>query len=142
MINWITGALLSIAAVSAPLDNSEDEARAQKLMREIRCVACENEPVSQSAAPIAEDMRARIRSLVDSGATDQEVRDWFEARYGAHALFRPSSEGAGGLLIWLGPFVLLASGIGIAIAVRNWSGEAEAVPVAPESLDQAPDTET
>lgn len=93
-----------------PLDDPAQEARAQSLMRELRCVACENEPVSQSAAPIAEDMRTRIREMIEQGASDQEVRDWFESRYGEFVLFRPKGRGFSGAILWGGPFLLLAIG--------------------------------
>lgn len=131
-------AVIVTLLVSAPLEDPALEDRAQALMREIRCVACENEPVSQSAAPIAEDMRARIRDLVSEGATDQEVRDWFEARYGAHALFRPPMRGIGGWLLWLAPVGLLIIGGGLAfsVAARKSASEIEAV-----AADQTPDTD-
>ena len=104
-----------------PLDDPAEEARAQALMRELRCVACENEPVSQSAAPIAEDMRERIREMVGEGSTDQDVRDWFESRYGEFVLFRPKGQGFSGAILWIGPFLLLAGGalIGFLTARRK-----------------------
>ena len=83
-----------------PLADPDAEARAQSLMREIRCVACENEPVSQSSAAIAEDMRIRIREMVDAGASDKEVRDWFVSRYGEFVLFRPPARDPSGWLLW------------------------------------------
>lgn len=98
---------------STPLPDSGEEARAQDLMREIRCVACENEPISQSAAPIAEDMRDRVREMVGEGASDAEVRDWFADRYGEFVLFRPEADGVSGWLLWGGPFLLLLIGLGI-----------------------------
>jgi len=98
-----------------PLQDPAEEARAQSLMREIRCVACENEPVSQSSASIAEDMRARVREMILEGSTDQQVRDWFESRYGEFVLFRPKGRGLGGTLLWAGPFLLLAGGAAIGI---------------------------
>ncbi|MEL6257655.1 MAG: cytochrome c-type biogenesis protein CcmH, partial [Pseudomonadota bacterium] len=73
-MTWFVSALLAAVLLDTPLTDADQEARALALMREIRCVACENEPVSQSAAPIAEDMRARIRELVADGKTDAEIR--------------------------------------------------------------------
>ena len=104
-----------------PLDDPAEEARAQSLMREIRCVACENEPVSQSSAAIAEDMRERVREMIREGSSDQEVRDWFESRYGEFVLFRPKGRGLGGVLLWAGPFLLLGLGavIGVLTARRR-----------------------
>jgi cytochrome c-type biogenesis protein CcmH len=97
-------------AADTPLTNPRDEARAQALMREIRCVVCENEPVSQSTADIAVDMRRVIREQVEQGQSDSAVRKFFSEKYGEFVLFRPSVTGAG-LLLWAFPFVLLA-GVG------------------------------
>jgi cytochrome c-type biogenesis protein CcmH len=90
-----------------PLDDSRQEARAQALMREIRCVVCENEPVSHSTADIAVDMRRQIRTQVAEGVSDDAVRKYFSDRYGDFVLFRPPSNGLG-VLIWLFPFALVA----------------------------------
>lgn len=99
-----------------PLPDARDEARAQALMREIRCVVCENEPVSQSTADIAVDMRRTIRTQIETGASDTEVRRFFSDRYGQFVLFRPPTSGLG-LLLWAFPFALLA-GVGLAIGLK------------------------
>lgn len=103
----------------APLSDPDAEARAQSLMREIRCVACENEPVSQSAAPIAEDMRIQIREMVGEGASDTEVRDWFVSRYGEFVLFRPPARDLSGWLLWGLPFVLLVTGLAAGLTLAR-----------------------
>jgi len=123
--------------VAQPLPDPADEARAQALMREIRCVACENEPISQSASDIAEDMRARVRALIADGKSDAEVRGWFSERYGDFVLFRPKAKGFGGMLLWGLPFVLLI-GVGGAIALSRRSGTAviEAVSADHEHVDE------
>ncbi|MBK8200035.1 MAG: cytochrome c-type biogenesis protein CcmH [Acidobacteria bacterium] len=108
----------------APLADPDAEARAQSLMREIRCVACENEPVSQSSAAIAEDMRVRIREMVDAGASDTEVRDWFVSRYGEFVLFRPPARDVSGWLLWGLPFGLLAVGAATGIFLARKGGRA------------------
>lgn len=117
-------------AAGAPLEDPAQEMRAQALMREVRCVACENEPVSQSSAPIAEDMRARIREMVAEGATDAEIRDWFVSRYGEFVLFRPPARDLASWLLWGFPFILLGAGavIGVVLAMnaKRKSGEVEA----------------
>jgi len=119
----VTLALLA----ESPLPDAAEEARAQKLMREIRCVACENEPVSQSSAAIAEDMRVRIREMIADGASDAEVRDWFVSRYGEFVLFRPPASDPSGWLLWGLPFVLLLAGgaAGLALARKAHTKAAE-----------------
>jgi cytochrome c-type biogenesis protein CcmH len=109
-----------LTTTEAPLPDSSQEARAQALMREIRCVVCENEPVSQSTADIAVDMRRVIRRQVAEGRTDDEVRGYFTGKYGQFVSFRPPTQGLG-LLLWAFPFLLL---VGAAIAI--WTRLAKA----------------
>jgi cytochrome c-type biogenesis protein CcmH len=111
----VTLALLA----ETPLPDAADEARAQKLMREIRCVACENEPVSQSSAAIAEDMRVRIREMIADGASNEDIRDWFVSRYGEFVLFRPPASDPSGWLLWGLPFALLLAGGGAGLALAR-----------------------
>jgi cytochrome c-type biogenesis protein CcmH len=105
-------------ATEAPLPDASQEARAQGLMREIRCVVCENEPVSQSTADIAVDMRRKIREQVVEGKSDSDIRGYFIDRYGGYVTFRPPVEGLG-LLLWVFPFLLLA-GVGGLIGWRSF----------------------
>lgn len=105
-----------VIGADTPLENPADEARAQSLMREIRCVVCDSEPVSHSTADIAMDMRRQIRQQVDEGRSNGEIRAFFKDRYGQYVLLRPPSDGAG-MLIWLFPFVLLL-GVGGLIGAR------------------------
>jgi len=100
----------------APLPDPALEARAQALMREIRCTVCENEPVSQSTADMAVDARRRIREEIAKGASDSEVRDFFVSRFGQYVSFRPPVEGWT-LALYAFPFALLA-GAGVFMGIR------------------------
>lgn len=99
-----------------PLADATREARAQGLMRELRCVVCENEPISQSTADIAVDMRRVVRVQIDKGETDEQVRKYFVDRYGQFVTFRPPLDGWG-VALWVFPFLLLL-GVGGAIGYR------------------------
>lgn len=127
----LAAAFLIAFMAETPLSDPAEEARAQALMREIRCVACENEPVSQSSAPIAGDMRVQIRELIAEGASDREVRDWFVSRYGEFVLFRPPSGDPAGWLLWGLPFLLLAGGATIGLALAR-KGRKDASAIQPE----------
>ncbi len=130
-------ALLMAVVVSGdfPLPDAQKEARAQSLMREIRCVVCENEPVSQSTADIAVDMRRVIRQQVEAGSDDNQVRKFFSDRYGQFVLFRPPTSGLG-LLLWIFPFGLLLVAGGV-IAARLAGNRKKALLPLPD--DQADD---
>jgi cytochrome c-type biogenesis protein CcmH len=100
-----------IAAVApAALADPAQEARAQSLEREIRCVQCENEPIAQSTADIAADMRRLVRERVAAGDSDEEIRTYFRQRYGDFVLFRPPWD-ARTWALWGAPFLLLGAGL-------------------------------
>ena len=103
-------ALLVLAVMVAPLDDPRQEARAQALEQEIRCVVCENEPISQSTADIAADMRREVRAQIASGASDSDIRAFFRERYGDFVLLRPPLD-ARTWALWLAPLGLLAFGL-------------------------------
>lgn len=97
-------------AAAAALPDPRQEARAQRLEAEIRCVVCENEPISESVSDRAEDMRREVRARIAAGDTDAEVRDYFADRYGEYVLLRPRLQ-AQTLALWLAPalfFVIAA----------------------------------
>ncbi len=112
-----------IAAIApAALADPVQVARAQALEREIRCVQCENEPIAQSTADIAADMRRLVRERVAAGDSDAKIRAYFRQRYGDFVLFRPPWD-ARTWALWGAPFLLLAAGLAGVIAVRRRPGE-------------------
>lgn len=85
------------------------EERLKNLSKELRCVVCQNEALSDSPADLADSMRQEIRGLIREGKTDQEVIEFLTARYGDFVLFRPPFKPLT-YLLWIGPFVFLGFG--------------------------------
>lgn len=102
--------LLALALAVAPLADPGQEARALALEQELRCVVCVSEPISQSGAEAAQDMRRLLRERIAAGDTDQEVRRYFADRYGDYVLLRPPLKPQTALL-WLAPAGLFLLGL-------------------------------
>ena len=85
--------------------------RSAELNKQILCPQCSGQTIHQSQAPIAQDMRTRVCSLIDEGLSDEEILDYFIARYGENVLAEPPKSGFS-LTIWLIPFVAMGLGIG------------------------------
>ena len=94
----------------------EMEARYRALIDEFRCPKCLNTNLSGSDAPIARDLRKTVwRLLVQEGMSDQEVRDFLQARYGDFVLYNPPFK-PGTWLLWLAPVIFGL--IGLLVLVR------------------------
>jgi cytochrome c-type biogenesis protein CcmH len=99
------------------------EQRARDLSREIRCVVCQSQAVSDSDADIARELRAMIREQIAVGKSDQEIRDFLVARYGDFVLFDPPFK-ASTYVLWIGPFaILVLAAIGVALFFRRRAEE-------------------
>ena len=92
----------------------EEEARAQALMREVRCMVCSGESILDSNAAQAQDMRRFVREQVAQGADDDAVREALVQRFGYAVLMRPPMD-SNTLLLWAAPVVFLALGGGLLI---------------------------
>jgi cytochrome c-type biogenesis protein CcmH len=118
------------AAPDQPLTSASQEARAQTLFQDIRCVVCQHESIADSPAGIAADMRRLVREEIASGATDESIRDDLVRRWGDYILFKPPVKAATWLL-WFGPLalVLLVGGVFIA---RSRRAKPAVAPLSPD----------
>lgn len=98
----------AFAQVAAPTDaNLEEQVKA--LSSELRCLVCQNQTVADSDAPVARDMRDQVRAQLAAGKSHAEVKRYMTERFGDFVLYKPAFN-ASTLLLWLGPFAVLAWG--------------------------------
>lgn len=117
------------------------EDRVQVLGKELRCAVCQGLSVSDSPSSMARAQLDKIRELVSEGKSDQEVRDYFVARYGEWVLLQPKAEGVN-LLVWLGPVALLLGGAFVIYRqVRREPGPAAPAASAPAVPPASTDSE-
>ena len=96
----------------APLANPVLEARAKALQKELRCLVCQGQSIDESNAPLAADLRRLIRQQMTAGQSDQQIKDFLVARYGAFVLMRPPVR-QDTLFLWFGPLLLVFAGLGV-----------------------------
>jgi len=91
------------------LPDARQEAKAQALMEELRCLVCQGQSISDSDAELAGDMRDLVRRRIAAGENPAQIRSWLVERYGSWISYRPTTEAAAWPL-WLAPLFLLAAG--------------------------------
>lgn len=91
------------------LPDARQEAKAQALMEELRCLVCQGQSIADSDAELAGDMRDLVRRRIAAGEKPADVRSWLVQRYGSWISYRPTAEAAAWPL-WLAPLALLVAG--------------------------------
>ncbi len=112
------------------------EQRYEKLTHELRCLVCQNETIAASNADLAKDLRQEIYEQIQAGQSDKQIIDFMVARYGDFVLYKPPFKPET-ILLWLGPFLMLATGLVILFVVIRRHGGASPVAVAADELDRA-----
>jgi cytochrome c-type biogenesis protein CcmH len=91
------------------LPDRKQEARAQALMEELRCLVCQGQSIADSDAELAGDMRDLVRRRIAAGEKPAAIRAWLVQRYGSWISYKPTAEPAAWPL-WLAPLTLLLVG--------------------------------
>ena len=100
---------LAFANSIYPLDSVKKEAQFNHLLKDLRCLVCQNQDLADSNAELAKDLRLQVYQLVKEGKSDSEISDYLTSRYGDFILFKPPVK-AVTLLLWFGPFLFLLLG--------------------------------
>jgi cytochrome c-type biogenesis protein CcmH len=91
------------------LPDPKQEARAQALMEELRCLVCQGQSIADSDADLAGDMRDLVRRRIAAGEKPEAIRAWLIERYGDWISYRPTAEPINWPL-WAAPVILLIFG--------------------------------
>jgi cytochrome c-type biogenesis protein CcmH len=91
------------------LPDAKEEARAEALMEELRCLVCQGQSIADSDAELAGDMRDLVRRRIAAGENPLAIRAWLVQRYGTWISYKPTAEPAAWPL-WLAPLALLLLG--------------------------------
>lgn len=95
-------------------DTQRQSAQFYGLLKELRCLVCQNQDLADSYAPLAKDLRQQVYNKVLAGQSDQEIITYLTARYGDFILFNPPVKPLTWLL-WFAPGVFLLLGLVIFI---------------------------
>ncbi len=100
--------LMTPVAVQGQL--AAEEVRYQNILKELRCLVCQNQNLAESDAGLAGDLRLEIKRMLATGKSDEEIFAFMTKRYGDFVRYRPPFNYAT-LPLWVAPFVLLLVGI-------------------------------
>lgn len=132
---------LSIGSIPSSLFAAETlnddllQTRVKEVSKTLRCAVCQSESVWESNAELAIQMREIIRERLIQGQSPDEIRAYFQSRYGDFILLKPRFRFGINSLLWGGPFLLLLLG-GAALwrTLRGWVARTASAQVDAEAL--------
>ena len=114
----VVGSLVaSEVADRTPRTNAD---RVHALADDFACPVCQGQSLGESDVPIARTIRSTIRTMVDDGRTDAEVRTMLVDRFGEDIDYTPTGRGLTGL-VWVLPVLAAAAALtGVGLAISRW----------------------
>lgn len=118
-------------------ENPEIEKRMLALTMDLRCLVCQNEPISDSRAEFSNDIRREIREQIKANKTDEEIIQFLVDRYGDFILYNPPVK-ATTVMLWFGPAILFVIAVGALIVhLRRRRVQIEDISLSQEQLEAA-----
>lgn len=112
----VSGLVFAVAVDEKPLADPALEAQARTLMKEIRCLVCQNQSIEDSNADLARDLRQIVRERIALGDSPDNVKAYLVDRYGDWVLLKPPVK-TSTYLLWGSP--LLAVFAFVVLLVRR-----------------------
>ncbi len=107
--------------IYAVTEVSENQVR--RIAHKLRCPTCQGLSVKESEAGLAENMKAKVRSMLSEGKSEAEILEVFVARYGEWILRSPEKKGFN-LVLWITPgAIIILAALTIVIRARASSRE-------------------
>jgi cytochrome c-type biogenesis protein CcmH len=107
--------------------------------KNLSCPTCTGINVADCPTETCEQWRAQIGEMLAEGKGEQEILDYFAARYGDHVLQVPPKRGFF-VLVWALPVLAVLAGLAwLAYLMRGWSQRRAAVPAGHPQRTQTAD---
>lgn len=136
---WSTP-VLTLAASADPAGglSAAQRDRYYDLTQQFRCVVCQNRSIADSDAPLAGDLRGLVARQIAAGKSNTQIKTYLVSRYGDWILYNPPFQWST-LLLWLGPFVLLAFGLWLiaVLVMRRTAARQEETALTTSAMERA-----
>ncbi len=115
----LVAAFWSLLSLNASMHKTLDQ-KVYDVASQLKCPVCQSESVADSPALIAQQMRGVIRQQLQSGRSEQQVKQFFINTYGEQIVWSPPWQGFT-LLAWLVPIALVLLGAALLFfTLRRW----------------------
>ena len=101
--------------------------RYDELLRQLRCMVCQNQSLADSGADLAADLRADVYAMVAAGHDKDHIVAALSSRYGDFINYKPPLKRAT-MLLWFAPPAMLLLALLVAWRALRAPADAAAAP--------------
>jgi len=67
-------------------------------------MVCQNQNIAESQAPLAIDLRNKVKQMIEEGKDEKYIKQYMTDRYSSFILYEPPFNFQN-IILWLGPFL-------------------------------------
>ena len=102
----LMSSLLALLPINTYGDNIKNEKLYNKVITELRCMVCQNQNIAESEAPLAVDLRKKVKTMINNGKDEDYIKKYMSDRYSDFILYDPPFRSQN-IFLWIGPFIFL-----------------------------------
>jgi cytochrome c-type biogenesis protein CcmH len=127
-------ALWQVSTLPARAQGPSLDDEVNRIAKNLYCPVCPNTPLDVCGTQACINWRAEIKTMLQSGKTEQQIRDTFVAKYGPQVLGAPPAEGFNWLAYVMIPAVIVLGALIVWFTMKTWLVKRVpgAMPEAPE----------
>lgn len=85
---------------------AENNQEYNKIIENLRCLVCQNQSLSESDSDLAKDLRLKVKIMLESGKSEDDIYKFMSDRYTDYVLYNPPVKKSTWFL-WYSPFLIL-----------------------------------
>ena len=85
---------------------AENNQEYNKIIENLRCLVCQNQSLSESDSNLAKDLRLKVKTMLESGKSEDDIYKFMSDRYTDYVLYNPPVKKSTWFL-WYSPFLIL-----------------------------------
>jgi cytochrome c-type biogenesis protein CcmH len=118
LVFLLAGLFTSVAFAQDDTPTDDD---VNAIAKQLYCPVCENTPLDVCPTEACRQWRELIRTQLSEGMTEQQIKDYFVANYGARVLAEPPRTGLNWLVYILPPAIILLGAFFLFRSFREWT---------------------
>jgi len=138
MLSGLIIAPMAHAIDPLPFKDRAQEVRFQQLTKQLRCLVCQNQDLADSDADLAKDLRKQVFDMMQTGKSDDEIKQYLVARYNDFVLYDPPLK-PGTWLLWFAPLALVIAGAFVLVGILRRRARQPLAAIEPGAIDSEED---